>query len=209
MRKLTGTPTPSQNAPCRRSPLLSAALAASAALAVLLHLDLRPGQEESCRTVCRGGPGPKSGRCSSRSQQTAWVSWAAPLPFVCRSGVGAATATLVQRRRQNRGLAAATLMLRRASNEPDNSAMSQRRLPGLAVFAALLSAVTYVLSLDEETRRLKICPRPKEYVDDYLANPKGREFLAKKGIADADMRNYLQDPDCVPLSEFWQRIKPF
>mmetsp|Transcript_21455 Transcript_21455/g.34313 ORF Transcript_21455/g.34313 Transcript_21455/m.34313 type:complete len:166 (-) Transcript_21455:65-562(-) len=61
----------------------------------------------------------------------------------------------------------------------------------------------YWATRDEETRRMKICVRSKEFERDFFNDPFKKEWAEKKGV------KLLQDPDCVELSEAWQKLKPF
>eukprot|EP00931_Biecheleriopsis_adriatica_P040428 TRINITY_DN23175_c0_g2_i1.p1 TRINITY_DN23175_c0_g2~~TRINITY_DN23175_c0_g2_i1.p1 ORF type:complete len:174 (-),score=14.45 TRINITY_DN23175_c0_g2_i1:90-560(-) len=84
--------------------------------------------------------------------------------------------------------------------------------PGAAAFWAIFSLVGWFLTREERARKVKICPRSKQFVEDYMADPKKTAFLASKGVPYESMRTYLQGPDCVELNEFIEiakTAKPF
>lgn len=108
--------------------------------------------------------------------------------------------------------------LRRHARDMEFLNESNRR-SAVLIFGLVLACILYLFTKDERTRSLKICPRPREFVDDYLADPQKRKALAAKlsvryeapadQIPEDVLRSYLQDPACVPLQEWWQAVKPF
>mmetsp|Transcript_57846 Transcript_57846/g.134752 ORF Transcript_57846/g.134752 Transcript_57846/m.134752 type:complete len:189 (-) Transcript_57846:114-680(-) len=97
-------------------------------------------------------------------------------------------------------------LFQQAGSGRDSESEWPRRLMAAA---PLLLLTGYIQTLPETPRRLKVCVRSKEFIDDFMAKPANVAFLEKKGIPQENMRAYLQDPDCVSWSEWWSAVRPF
>ncbi|CAJ1339534.1 unnamed protein product [Effrenium voratum] len=79
--------------------------------------------------------------------------------------------------------------------------------PASALFGALGLGILFVLTREEKARKAKICVRSQQYIEDYLADPDKTARLAAKGVPYESMRLYLQDPDCLELSAYVDRVR--
>ncbi|CAK9077275.1 unnamed protein product [Durusdinium trenchii] len=78
----------------------------------------------------------------------------------------------------------------------------------LGTLAVLFGATVFVLTREEKVRKAKICPRSWQQIDDFMADPeKTKRLHEQKGVPYEAMRDYLQDPTCISLSEYVDRLK--
>mmetsp|Transcript_22639 Transcript_22639/g.40923 ORF Transcript_22639/g.40923 Transcript_22639/m.40923 type:complete len:176 (+) Transcript_22639:74-601(+) len=79
--------------------------------------------------------------------------------------------------------------------------------PASAVLLALMTFIIYFLTREEKVRKSKICIRSKQFIDDFMADPKKTATLAEKGVPYESMRQYLQGDDCLEFSAWFEQAK--
>mmetsp|Transcript_119606 Transcript_119606/g.381656 ORF Transcript_119606/g.381656 Transcript_119606/m.381656 type:complete len:183 (+) Transcript_119606:65-613(+) len=103
-----------------------------------------------------------------------------------------------------RGPSRMVLSARGGDGGGEESELSRRNLGTgyFAVMGGLLAVIGFWCTRDEDTRRMKICVRSKDMEKDFFDDPE------KKAWADSQGLGYLQDPECIQLSEAWEKFKP-